>query len=554
MTADARSVSLLTTPIGSMALLCALHDRLDAITREKLIVASPYAGLPDYESVIRGACRQVRTTTTIECLEDVVSTSHAGDWLLFADPLCFPARRITAGPVLDRIVHSGSAVHLVAMSQNPGGMTDRVQFDRRGSVRGIHRFYDRRTWMFVAGVSCTLMPASLFSTVRAELELAESLADFRRALVACGVPARDLGINGTSYDLRRESHLLQLCERTVLDQTEPLLHPNARVDAGARIIGPVVVGSDAVIDADATVIGPAVIGARSRVAAGAVIAQSLVAEDVFVPRGSIVAHRALFGMPDGLEPFVGDFADEAALPLGVEQPEANRRRRLYPVVKNIIDRTAAALGLIALSPLLAVVAALIKLDSRGPIFYAELRETMGGRLFRCWKFRTMRVGAEAEQRELAAKNQMDGPQFKIHADPRITRLGRFLRKVSIDELPQLYNVLIGDMSIVGPRPSPFRENQICVPWRQARLSVRAGITGLWQVCREDRRKGDFHQWINYDVMYVRHLSFMVDLRILIATVITGGGAGRVKASWVIPDAVEPTSTEPATDAQLQTSI
>lgn len=555
MPTDAMSVSLLTTPVGGSPLLCALHDRLDAITREQLIVASPYAGLPAYDGTIRAACRQVRATTTIEGLEDVISTAHHGDWLLFADPLCFPARRIAAGPVLERIVHSSSAVHLVAMSQNPGGMTDRVQFDRRGGVRGIHRFYDRRTWMFVAGVCCTLMPASLFNTARAELELAESLSDFRRALAATGIPGRDVGIGGTTYDLRRESHLLRLSEHAIVEHGEPRLDPTARVDAGARLTGPVVVGPGAVIDAGATVIGPTVIGARSRVGSGAVVAQSLVADDVNVPPASVIAHRAVFGMPDGLDASADHFEDDAmAAPFAVDQPMPPKATIIYPLVKNIIDRTTAAVGLVGLSPLLLIVAALIKLDSRGPVFYAELRETIGGRLFRCWKFRTMRVGADAEQRELAAKNQMDGPQFKINGDPRITRLGRILRKVSIDELPQLYNVLIGDMSLVGPRPSPFRENQICVPWRQARLSVRAGITGLWQVCREDRRKGDFHQWINYDVMYVRHRSFMVDLRILVATLITGGGAGRVKASWVIPDVIEPAASQPVHDAHFQTSL
>lgn len=555
MTTDAVSVSLLTAPIGSGTLLETLQRRLDAITREKLIVASPYADLPPYEESIHAACRNIRMTTTIESLEDVISTSHPGDWLLFADPLCFPEHPITAGPVLERIAHSGSAIHLVAMSRNPGGMTDRVQFDRRGSVRGIHRFYDRRTWMFVAGVSCTLMPAALFGTVRAELELAESLADFRRALGACGVPSRDVGINGATFDLRRENQLLQLCERSILESVEPIEHhADARVDSAARLTGPVIVHRDAVIEAGATVIGPAVIGARCHIARGAVVAQSLVADDVLVPSGSVIAHRAVFGVPGPLESCIDHFEDEVSAPLLLDEPSPSRTRTIYPVVKTAIDRIAAGLGLIVISPLLLVVAALIKLDSRGPIFYAELRETIGGRLFRCWKFRTMRVGADAEQRELAAKNQMDGPQFKIHGDPRITRLGRWLRKVSIDELPQLFNVLIGDMSLVGPRPSPFRENQICVPWRQARLSVRAGITGLWQVCREDRRNGDFHQWINYDVMYVRHLSFMVDLRILIATVITAGGAGRVPASWVIRGVTDPTSAEPIRDAHLQTSL
>ena len=535
MATDAVTASLLTTPIGAGTVLDALRERLQAITREPVVVASAYADMAPYRQAMRAACGDEITVTTLENLEDVVNAASPGDWLLFADPLCFPLEPIAEGPVLARLAYSTSAIHLVSMSQNPGGMTDRVQFDRRGAVRGIRRFYDRRTWMFVSGVSCTLMPTSLFGTVRRELEISQSLTDFRRAIAACGVPARDVGINGTALNLRRETHLIRLSERTIIDALQPLgSHPTARIEPGARVSGPVVLHRDATIGADAIVIGPSVIGAGSRIDAGAVVAQCLIGENVIVPCGSVVAHRAVFGAPDSLDPPVHDF-DDAAQSLALDDSRDTPRPRIYPVVKSFLDRAAAAIGLAILWPLLLLVAILIKLDSRGPVFYAELRETIGGRLFRCWKFRTMRVGAEAEQRQLAGRNQMDGPQFKINADPRITMVGRWLRKVSIDELPQLYNVLVGEMSLVGPRPSPFRENQICVPWRQARLSVRAGITGLWQVCREDRRRGDFHQWINYDVMYVRHLSFMVDLRILIATVITGGGAGRVPSSWIIRD-------------------
>jgi lipopolysaccharide/colanic/teichoic acid biosynthesis glycosyltransferase len=110
-----------------------------------------------------------------------------------------------------------------------------------------------------------------------------------------------------------------------------------------------------------------------------------------------------------------------------------------------------------------------------------------------------------------------------------------LRALNIDELPQLFNVLVGEMSLVGPRPSPFRENQVCVPWREARLSVQPGITGFWQVCRHNRAAGDFHQWIEYDLLYVQHGSFCLDLKILAATVATlGGKMGCVSPAWLVP--------------------
>ena len=198
-----------------------------------------------------------------------------------------------------------------------------------------------------------------------------------------------------------------------------------------------------------------------------------------------------------------------------------------------MEPIVALVALILLAPLVGLVALIVKLDSRGPIFYGDKREGKGGRVFRCWKFRTMIVHADARQRELIAKNEMDGPQFKLARDPRVTRIGRILRPLSIDEIPQLFNVVVGQMSFVGPRPSPFRENQMCVPWREGRLSVRPGITGLWQVCRHDRSVGDFHQWIYYDLLYVRHMSPLVDLKIVLATLVTLGGKWSVPLDWIL---------------------
>jgi lipopolysaccharide/colanic/teichoic acid biosynthesis glycosyltransferase len=127
--------------------------------------------------------------------------------------------------------------------------------------------------------------------------------------------------------------------------------------------------------------------------------------------------------------------------------------------------------------------------------------------------------ADALQKQLRALNEVDGPQFKLTRDPRVTALGRFLRKTNIDELPQLLNVLAGQMSVVGPRPSPFEENQLCPAWREARLSVKPGITGLWQVSRSPARGAtDFQEWIYFDTQYVERRSFWLDLKIVLLTI------------------------------------
>jgi lipopolysaccharide/colanic/teichoic acid biosynthesis glycosyltransferase len=202
--------------------------------------------------------------------------------------------------------------------------------------------------------------------------------------------------------------------------------------------------------------------------------------------------------------------------------------------KRIMDIVLAAVGLVLLSPLFAVVAVLIKLDSKGPVFFYHRREGKGSREFQCIKFRTMVQGAHNKQLDLYKNNEVDGPQFNLNQDPRVTEIGHWLRGLNIDELPQLLNVLAGQMSLVGPRPSPFRENQICVQWRRARLSVRPGITGLWQLCRDtERSRGGFHEWIYYDITYVRHLSFWLDLKILLATIVSLGGRWGVPLGWLV---------------------
>jgi lipopolysaccharide/colanic/teichoic acid biosynthesis glycosyltransferase len=138
----------------------------------------------------------------------------------------------------------------------------------------------------------------------------------------------------------------------------------------------------------------------------------------------------------------------------------------------------------------------------------------------------MMPDADVTSEELRAINEVDGPQFKVEHDPRTTLVGEFLRETNIDEIPQFLNVLAGQMSIVGPRPSPDEENQMCPAWREARLSVRPGITGLWQVSRSEDRSNDFQEWIHYDVEYVRELSFGRDMVIMGKTVwvILGGFA------------------------------
>ena len=193
-----------------------------------------------------------------------------------------------------------------------------------------------------------------------------------------------------------------------------------------------------------------------------------------------------------------------------------RLSRSVRFLKRAVDIVVAFAGLLVLSPLLAVVAGAIKLDSRGPVFFRQERHGRGGSVFRILKFRTMEDGAESKRQQLATSNQVDGALFKIKEDPRVTRVGRVLRPASIDELPQLWNVLKGEMSLVGPRPFVIHESSQITGWASRRLDLTPGITGLWQVL--GRNDLPFDEMVKLDYIYVTNWSLWWDLKILCQTI------------------------------------
>lgn len=209
--------------------------------------------------------------------------------------------------------------------------------------------------------------------------------------------------------------------------------------------------------------------------------------------------------------------------LGIIPPSGARSGRasggaLYRFAKRVFDIVFSAVAIVLGSWLYALIVLAIKIDDpSGPVLFKQLRVGKDGRTFRMWKFRSMRVGAEAEAATLMQYNEKDGPVFKMHDDPRVTRVGRFLRAHSLDELPQFFNVLMGQMSVVGPRPGLPSECSSYNYYQAYRLSCKPGITSYWQV-QPDRDTISFDEWMRLDVLYLRTRSFLTDLRIIFQTV------------------------------------
>ena len=193
------------------------------------------------------------------------------------------------------------------------------------------------------------------------------------------------------------------------------------------------------------------------------------------------------------------------------------KKRIYEISKRAIDIIGAGSGLLLLSPVIAIVACAVKFTSKGTVFFSQKRVGKNGELFDMYKFRSMVVNAEELKEKLAHQNEMSGPMFKMKDDPRVTKVGKFIRKTSLDELPQLLNVLKGDMSLVGPRPSLPKEVAQFEKWMYKRLSVKPGLTCFWQV--SGRNNIDFEDWMKLDIKYVDERNIWIDIKLIFKTVL-----------------------------------
>ncbi len=208
----------------------------------------------------------------------------------------------------------------------------------------------------------------------------------------------------------------------------------------------------------------------------------------------------------------------AAPQISIDREKTLRSHRRYWVLRRTQDIVFSLLALILLAPLALLISLAIVLDSPGDgAIFRQRRVGRDGKLFWLYKFRTMCPDAEEQLNELLSQNQMDGPVFKIKGDPRITRMGRFLRKTSLDELPQLLNVLQGDMSIVGPRPALPREVELYSDYQRQRLYVTPGLSCYWQIAPH-RNEMSFDEWVALDLKYIQERSFWVDWKIIFLTV------------------------------------
>ena len=446
---------------------------------------------------------------------------------------------------------------------------EKFRLGEDGRVTRVDRSYGRtddtslevdRDWPVLIVMGADAMRALL------DVSLPQRINQWPSAMLRAGLHLRGSTIPGRSFSLHDREHLFELNEAVLRSHPQWLVRAgnladqgqkvwvgrNVKIDSSANVIGPVVIGDDVEIGKDAVVVGPTTIGRGAKIGAGMILKRAVVMPRTTIASATLKNHTLSHAIVLGEEqPSVQAITSEPAdhesdgpaHTVAIDRPIKLERVleaqmpaltglnfRWFRAAKRATGVVGALVALTIALPLFPLIMLAIWINSPGgPFFYGAVRQGKGGRNFRCWKFRTMVPNADEIQAQLRAKGQnlVDGPQFKMKDDPRIFWVGKWLRRLNLDELPQFWNVLVGQMSIVGPRPSPERENQMCPAWREARLSVRPGITGLWQVSRKrDRDETDFQEWIYYDVQYIKRQSLWLDFKIMVRTIVVAAGGGQ----------------------------
>ncbi len=409
---------------------------------------------------------------------------------------------------------------------------ERIRLTERGDLVGYRRLY--RDSAEPTPLSAHWPHHLVIRSEHVETLLSDGLPeDFSKIVEkcrACGIQIESVSMAGSVVDLSSPDGLSTLSE-LVLAHCSPrgatldaslgrqvyTYDRDHQIASDVKFTGPVLVGRGVRIESEAVVVGPSILCDGCTVGRAATVDSSIVGAAVTVEPDRALNRCIVTGSGNGS-------SSEHAYPLGPaplrKKPLCPRREsvfRSWPRLsyagcyKRIVDVILATIVLILFAPIMPLIALAIKINSPGPVFFKDKRQGLHGRPFDCIKFRTMRVGAAEIQDKLRFVSEVDGPQFKMADDPRISAVGHFLRETYLDEIPQFFNVLCGQMSLVGPRPSPEKENTLCPSWRDARLSVRPGISGLWQVFRTREPFKDFQEWIFYDTKYVQELSPRMDL-------------------------------------------
>jgi lipopolysaccharide/colanic/teichoic acid biosynthesis glycosyltransferase len=426
------------------------------------------------------------------------------------------------------------------------GKRERVRLTSQGRMAGFIRPYS--DYAEPAPVPAdwphhVLIGTDAFQKVLSGRDLPYSFSTFLKRCYSNDLTLRAISIGGSLLDLETEQDLITFLatrENSSAMNHRNLNHKDSRdildkenitISDSARLFGKVLFGRNVKIGRNVIVVGPTFISNNVKIGRAAVINSSIIGPGVCVPQNQFVHNKVVKGPKCNwkrLNRHKSNNSKQACCTkLYLKHlNHANDTFRNWPrfsyagCFKRFADIVAAITVIILVAPILAIIALVIKLTSRGPVFFKDTRQGLHGKAFNCLKFRTMLVGADKIQDKLRIISQVDGPQFKMADDPRITAVGSFLRNTYIDEIPQFFNVLLGQMSVVGPRPSPESENTQCPFWRDARLSVRPGITGLWQICRTRQAMKDFQEWIYFDTKYVRDLSLKMDLWICWQTIRT----------------------------------